>query len=240
MRAALAAAALAAGLAPAAAFAADDGALRPGVNVVALPAADARLARRLLVYLPAGYEARKSPMIVLFHGAGQRGDDPEKLKGNLALKYAQAHDDFPFILALPQAPAEAAGFEPAAVEALVDSLVAKLPVDPSRISLSGSSMGGIATWQVALASPRRYAALAPVSSKLDPEAACTLKDTPVWAFHNEQDKLIPIAAVRESVEKLRACGGAARLTAYAKGGHDAWTETYANPALYEWLAAQRR
>jgi alpha-beta hydrolase superfamily lysophospholipase len=31
-----------------------------------------------------------------------------------------------------------------------------------------------------------------------------------------------------------------KLTVYPEAGHDSWTETYANPALYEWLLEHQR
>jgi hypothetical protein len=31
-----------------------------------------------------------------------------------------------------------------------------------------------------------------------------------------------------------------RFTLYPEAGHDAWTETYANPALYEWFLQHQR
>jgi predicted peptidase len=42
------------------------------------------------------------------------------------------------------------------------------------------------------------------------------------------------------VDALKKNGGDARLTVYPEAGHDAWTATYDNPELYEWLLAQKR
>ena len=42
------------------------------------------------------------------------------------------------------------------------------------------------------------------------------------------------------VEALKARGGNVRLTVYPDAGHDSWTESYANPKLYEWMLAQKR
>ena len=42
------------------------------------------------------------------------------------------------------------------------------------------------------------------------------------------------------VEALRRAGGAPRFTVYPDAGHDSWTATFADPALYRWLLAQRR
>jgi hypothetical protein len=34
---------------------------------------------------------------------------------------------------------------------------------------------------------------------------------------------------------VRACGGDVKFTVYPGVGHDSWTPTYANPALYAWF-----
>ena len=31
-----------------------------------------------------------------------------------------------------------------------------------------------------------------------------------------------------------------KFTVYPEAGHDSWTESYANPELYEWLLQQKR
>ena len=42
------------------------------------------------------------------------------------------------------------------------------------------------------------------------------------------------------VDALKQAGGNVKFTVYPNAGHDAWTETYANPKLYEWLLEQKR
>jgi dipeptidyl aminopeptidase/acylaminoacyl peptidase len=42
------------------------------------------------------------------------------------------------------------------------------------------------------------------------------------------------------VDALKKHGGNVKFTVYPEAGHDAWTETYDNPALYEWLLQQKR
>ena len=42
------------------------------------------------------------------------------------------------------------------------------------------------------------------------------------------------------VTALKAEGADPKLTVYPEAGHDSWTETYNNPALYEWLLSHRR
>lgn len=217
--------------------------LQQGLHLYPYAAGDpAKLTPHVLIYLPRGYEQQKKPLMILLHGGSGGGDDPQKLRGNAVLKYIEGRADFPFITASPQAATAANGaFDAAAVNALVDDLVKRLPVDPSRVYLAGTSLGGRAAWKIAADSRHRFAALVPVASaRPDPALACALKDTPVWAFHNEKDDVQALQPVREMVDAVLACQGTAKLTAYPKSGHNAWTDAYSDPSLYEWLASQRR
>lgn len=216
--------------------------LKPGVNVYSYEPADpATLSARLLVYLPHDFASRRLPLILSLHGAGSRGSDPEKLKTNLTLRYATTRSEFPFVVAIPQAPAGASGFDTASLSDLLDELVERIPVDRSRIYVTGSSMGASAAWKLVAAQPYRFAAIVAVASpRPNLPAACSIRDTPVWAFHNAGDNVADVAPVRDVIDALANCHGAARLTIYPQAGHDAWSETYANPQLYDWLAAQSR
>jgi hypothetical protein len=42
------------------------------------------------------------------------------------------------------------------------------------------------------------------------------------------------------VKTLRQCGGAVKFTCYPDAQHDSWTETYDNPALYDWFLQHQR
>jgi predicted peptidase len=42
------------------------------------------------------------------------------------------------------------------------------------------------------------------------------------------------------VDAVKRTGGNAQLTVYPEAQHDSWTETYNNPALYEWLLKQSK
>jgi dipeptidyl aminopeptidase/acylaminoacyl peptidase len=59
-------------------------------------------------------------------------------------------------------------------------------------------------------------------------------------FHGAKDQGVPLERSEEMVNALKKHGGNPRLTVYPEAGHDAWTETYDNPALYEWLLQQKR
>ena len=119
-------------------------------------------------------------------------------------------------------------------------------MDPQRIYLTGLSMGGAGTWAFALRHPGRFAAIVPVAgfyryqSREVPADIGGLRDLPTWVFHGTQDTSVQLYQAEVLVEALKACGGSVRFTVYEDAGHeDTWREAYGDPALFEWLAAQR-
>jgi predicted peptidase len=144
------------------------------------------------------------------------------------------------VIAAPQCPA-GEYWNPAQLGLLLDDLEAKYRIDRERIYVTGLSMGGYGTWALALRYPGRFAAIAPICGGGDPADAARIRDVPTWVFHGAKDTLVPVQLSEEMVAALRKSGaGDVRLTVYPDAGHDAWTETYDNPKLYEWLLQQQR
>ena len=122
---------------------------------------------------------------------------------------------------------------------LLDRVERELRVDTTRVYLTGLSMGAFGAWDLAMAAPSRFAALAVVSGGGNPVEICRLKDTPVWIAHGAKDDIIPVAWGEGMAYRLRRCGGQPKLSIDPDAGHDAWTKFYADPALWDWLLAQR-
>jgi len=93
---------------------------------------------------------------------------------------------------------------------------------------------------LASAYPERFAAIAPVCGFGDPGAARRLASLPAWVFHGARDDLVPLQASQEMVDALKEVGNEAKFTIYPEAGHDSWTPTYNNPALFDWLLSHRR
>lgn len=199
-----------------------------------------------LLYLPDAYptSTQKWPLMLFLHGAGERGSDLQKVTVHGPPKLiASAGKQFPFIIVSPQCPAYefwSNGHMLETLNALLDDIIARYRVDMDRIYVTGLSMGGYGTWHLALAYPERFAAIAPICGKGDPARAARLKNVPVWAFHGARDDMVPLAGSADMVDALKKAGGDVRFTIYPEAGHDAWTETYNNPKLYEWLLQHKR
>jgi len=200
---------------------------------------------RFWLYLPPGYPGRgRWPLILFLHGAGERGDDLDRVKIHGPPKRIDTEDaSFPFVIVSPQCPDEGWWSEDDQIErldALLEDVVSRYEIDPERLYVTGLSMGGYGTWTLAARYPHRFAAIAPICGGGDPGAAAWLSHLPAWVFHGAKDPVVPLEASREMVDALKTAGAPVTFTVYPEVGHDAWTESYQNPALYEWFLQHRR
>jgi len=209
---------------------------------------------------PKEYDAKKKyPLVIFLHGAGERGNDNVKQLRHGMNDFAsdEVMAKYPAFVMAPQCPEnekwsdvdwsamsstlpEKPSRSLSATIKAADALQKEFSIDPARIYITGLSMGGYGTWDALSRWPKKFAAAAPVCGGGDPAYAQRIKDVPIWAFHGDEDKAVKVQRSREMVEALKAAGAAPKYTEYAGVGHDSWTRTYSDPALYEWLFAQRK
>jgi predicted peptidase len=205
------------------------------------------------LFRPAQAEAgRKYPLVMYLHGSGGLGRDNRKnyTGGNLLGSHVWAIEEnqarWPAFVVAPQTdvgwgPREPGGPSSAAtVMELLDRLLGENPIDPSRVYVTGQSMGGYGTWYLALAHPGRFAAAVPVCGRGIPERAAAIRDLPLWNFHGTADPTVKISYSREMLEALRKAGGKPLATEYEGVGHNSWEWAYSEPGLPAWLYGQAR
>jgi predicted peptidase len=219
--------------------------------------------------LPTLYDSssKKYPLLIYFHGAGQIGNGSSDLtKLNVAgiskLLMAKTfppnfnvnHQNFSFIILLPQFSSEPKND---ALKAFVDYAKSHYRYDPSRVYLSGYSMGARVLTEFASTFPAEITAIAPMAGAvfydLDAKAK-NIADNKVaaWLFHNEQDQLISVDESKNFVNAVNKFNPAipAKLTIFptttAPQGHDAWTIP-TNPDyrengknIYEWMLSYKK
>ena len=181
------------------------------------------------------------PLLLFLHGAGERGSNPEavKMHGPPKLVETEKGKSWPFITVSPQCP-DGMHWSPMQLLRLLDSIEAQYPVDPSRVYVTGLSMGGFGTYMLIDSAPERFAAGMPLCGGYDPERAKRMTKTPIWAFHGDADGAVPIEMDRVIVEAIQKAGGNIQFTVYPGVQHDCWTQTYNNPDVYAWLLKQHR
>ena len=150
--------------------------------------------------------------------------------------------ELPFVVLSPQCPeGEDWKDDPVALIALLNSVTDKYRIDKERIYLSGVSIGGWATWDLASRYPEYFSAIAPLAAKpaLPEEWKPKFILMPVWAFHGDQDGICPLQDDAAMIDALRAKGGKPRLTVLSGQGHYI-AGVYKNQELYDWFLSNRR
>lgn len=218
----------------------------------------AELPYRLL--MPASYDPdKKYPLVLFFHGAGERGSDNKKqlVHGMAEFASDKIMADYQCFVVAPQCPDNQQWVDtpwsadshtlpempaPALRQSLelVASLSKVLSIDADRIYVTGLSMGGFGAWDAICRRPELFAAAAPVCGGGDTGQAKRIAKVPVWAFHGELDTAVKTKRSRDMIAALKEAGGSPKYTEYKGVGHDSWSATYKDPEFYKWLFAQKR
>ena len=107
-------------------------------------------------------------------------------------------------------------------------------------AITGLSMGGYGTWNLATSSPQLFAAIAPICGGGDPSKAWRLQHVPVWCFHGAKDYVVPLSQSQAMIDAAKPYNKEVKFTVYPETGHDSWVEAYNNDSLYTWLLAHKR
>lgn len=186
----------------------------------------------------------KYPLILFLHGIGESGSDLWKVKNEGLPKILDGNNSFPFIVVSPQCPSSTEWYYDRTdikINRLLDSVIARYPVDTNRIYITGLSMGGIGTLDMAIRYPKRFAAAIPVAFRTETDwDICAIKDIPVWAFHGRLDPVIPLEKAQSAITALINCGGNPIFNIYPDLYHDCWTRTYANTTIYDWMLTKKK
>ncbi|MGB7345511.1 MAG: alpha/beta hydrolase-fold protein [Pirellulaceae bacterium] len=223
---------------------------------------DGQLPYRMLT--PSKIDPGKTyPLVLFLHGAGERGDDNNSQLVHGASEFAKParREKFPAFVVFPQCPKEQRWVEsdwnlksgkgqfpeqpsvPMQMSLeLVDQLLQSQPIDADRCYITGLSMGGQGSWYAAVAEPKRFAAMLEVCGGGDPDWAPRYYGIPLWAFHGQADKVVPVDRGREMIVALTQSGHTPELryVEYPGVGHDSWTRTFARDDVFDWLFSHTR
>jgi predicted esterase len=201
-----------------------------------------------MLYLPEGYSTQPKktwPLIFFLHGYGTRGENILLLAKASPFMFIREKGPLPFIIAAPLLNTFEGylSFPEAYMEGVLAEIQANYQVDAKRIYVTGLSMGGEATYRLAVHQPKMFAAIAPLSAYVDSETYPMIeqiRDLQVWAIHGADDIVIPLIYGKQPVDALKAAGGNVKFTVLADHDHDTWTDTYSDPAFYEWFLQYQR
>lgn len=199
---------------------------------------------------PGRRHGEKLPLIVFLHGDWQDGtDNVSQLagygNGSMELIDQAIDGGIPLVYAAPQT--TGAYWPPARVQAVVRDALARWPIDPRRVILTGISDGGTGVWDALKTWPRCFAAGVPMSGMTELTGLATIRDVPEWIFHGDKDNDTDVetgyggamVGSRAVVRALRGIGAHPRYTEYPNEQHVIWHRAYGEPALLPWMLDQR-
>ena len=209
---------------------------------------------------PQNYDAaKKYPLVLFLHGAGERGDDnaAQLRHGAPLFTKPEVREKYACFVVAPQCPAEQkwadidwssdAPVQPEKASpsmtltlAAIEALRKEFSIDADRLYVTGLSMGGYGTWDLITRFPERWAAAAPVCGGGDKAKAALAKAVPIWAFHGVEDQAVKLVRTVEMIDAIKAAGGNALFSEYPYLAHDSWTTAYQEPDFLPWFFAQRR
>ncbi|MGA7306762.1 MAG: T9SS type A sorting domain-containing protein [Rhodothermales bacterium] len=157
------------------------------------------------LYVPETYDgSRAHPLIVTFHGSGERGTNNTSQIAihRIATAWADTRVQSlyaPFVVS-PQVPpngrwedvvlgSSSAPIrkEMATVLDLLDSLSVEFNIDQDRVYATGLSLGGYGTFDAVYRDPSRFAAALAMSGGYSPLLADSIGNVPFWIIHGETD-----------------------------------------------------
>ena len=219
------------------------------------------------ILYPENYDKNKKyPLLLLLHGAGERGKDNEKqlTHGSRLFITAENRKNFPAIVIFPQCPEEsfwavtkidrrttpfkiefdytaAPNWPLAAANELVKKLSNEEGVDKSRVYISGLSMGGMGTFESVYRYPDLYAAALPICgggdvNRYDKRVA----KVPFWVFHGAVDAVVNPQLSRDMVEKLRSLKAEVKYSEYPGVNHNSWENAFAEKDYLSWMLQHKK
>jgi predicted peptidase len=196
------------------------------------------------------------PLIISFPGGGQTGngttDLPLVLNDGLAKLLSQKKlppsfsvngNAYSFIVLTPQLTKYPSNED---IKAFIDYAIQHFRIDNSHIYLTGLSIGGSISADVAAAYPGLIAAIAPMSGESQSMASCQQlanNHIPVWDFHNSGDPTVNISQSNTFIGWINSFHPAIapRQTVFQSNVHDSWTKALDpsykenNMNVYEWM-----
>lgn len=217
---------------------------------------------RYQVFVPANL--KKHPAVVLFlHGSGERGSDNQKQLSQGLPPWLKEHLDFPAVVVMPQAPDDTEwtdAADAAMAMAALEKSVKEFDGDRRRLYLTGLSMGGYGSWQLAVDHPGTFAAAAIICGGIqalpgddrnlrihgvpegdDPFAwvARNIGKLPVWIFHGGDDNVVPTEQSRKMNAALVKRKADVKYSEFPGVNHGSWQKAYATPELWDWMFAHK-
>lgn len=211
-------------------------------------------------------EDKEYPIVLVLHGAGERGDDNIKqlAHGSKLFTDKMNRGAFPAIIIFPQCvqddywasvvvdrttkpitftyslntePTKSLGL----TISLMDEMIGKPYVNKEKIYVGGLSMGGMGTYEILYRKPNMFAAAFAICGGGNPDGVVAYaNNTDLWVFHGANDDVVSPQLSINMVSAYLKAGGKPNVTIYADANHNSWDSAFAEPELLTWLFSKSK
>lgn len=231
------------------------------------------------LFVPKTEKDKKYPLVLVLHGEGEVGNDNTKqlTSNKLGIVFAspENQEKNPSYVVAPQLPPALTieadkgvlGWNDPNIKnymlAAGNELIQRYSnIDRNRLYIVGMSMGAAGAFGILEDAPEIIAAAVPIAGMGDVSGVSNIKGVPIWAFHAENDPIVPVTGrnpkysyngyvkgTRDIVEALRAAGGNIKYTEYKANSpeikslpnaHFSWVPTLNNKEVIDWLYSQKK
>lgn len=214
--------------------------------------------------LPARYSltTKKYPLIVFIHGIGELGTGLSRLNccglpyhikgGTFPAKFLVNGVYYSYIVISPQFRVRPSA---AHIQSVVDYAKSHYRVDPTRVYVTGLSMGGGSTWDWSVVYGQNAAAIGPICAGTKPTttmaANVASKNLAIWSMNSSIDAVVPIQWGKDWINWIDArnptMAPQTKITIWDYLSHNGtWGKAF-NPTtrvdgynIYEWFLLHKR
>lgn len=189
----------------------------------------------LMSYPDNFYPEIRYPLVIFLHGAGTRSSDIEVLKRNDCFYNIKKRQSRGYILLAPLCDAHDWNEIMQTLIKLIDNIRALDYIDTDRLHLTGNSMGGYGTWELAAIKPEWFASVMPICGGGIGGFAQRLVNIPIRTFHGLRDTVVDPIESLQMAKAVNLAGGHAELILFPRHDHNCWDEVYSTEENYDWL-----
>ncbi len=124
---------------------------------------------------------------------------------------------------------------------IFEKIISEYSYDSNRFYVTGGSMGGYATWQVAVKYNDIFAAAMPMCGWWSTSDAPQLIDMPIRIIHGTADSTVSVESSIIMYDAIKQAGSRkVVLSLYDGAEHDVWRQAYFDAETWDWLFAQKK
>ena len=190
-----------------------------------------------ILYRPLKVGKEKAPLVIFLHGAGGSRRSIERSRWTPDVRrFTSSKGVKPSVnILVPQSKGQ---WDPKSLNAMLDHVLQKnTAIDAHRIYCVGYSMGGKGTWEWAMASPERFAAIIPKAFIPDLSGIRRMVQLPIWAMVGTKDSRPRVQGIQGMEKALKELGSTVvKITIFDGANHGSTPgEIRKLEGVYEWL-----